>query len=628
MTEQGYKRKLTAILSADAVGYSRLMGENEEITVQTLTACRGVIITLIRDHNGRVVDSPGDNILAEFASVVDALRCAWEIQQELEATNADTPENRRMNFRIGLNLGDVIEEGDRIYGDGVNITARLESLSEQGGICISGTAYDQVKNKLPYRYEYQGKKTVKNIRDPVRVYRVVMNKEIAKDVINRKNRIFKHWRKAIIAFVVIVALLAGATGFVWYNYFRLPFVDQMPEERRVFKLSKGPSIAVLPFLNMSGDPGQDYFSDGLTENIITGLSACPKLLVIARNSTFTYKGQPIKIQKVARELGVEYLVEGSVQKTKERLRITVQLIDAGSSHHVWAETYDREFKDIFLLQDEITLKILSALEVHLTEGEQARLRLKGPVSLRAYMKALKALEYIRRLNKEDIVMARQYAEEAITLSPEFAGNYVLMAITHIQDTRFSSAPSPLISLAKATHNINKAFSLDKNNSDAYLVLGILYLAQGQHDKAIAAEKKAVALNPNGADAYCQLGFHLLMSGESEKAMGFIKKAIRLNPTPPGYYFEVLGYTYLGMKQYKESIDALKKAIMQEPTIIYAHITLAAVYISVGMEKEARKEVAEVYKLDPQFSLNKVSFPHKDPEVVKEFFSTLRKAGFK
>jgi len=560
MTEQGFKRKITAILSADVVGYSRLMGEDEESTVRTITTYREVIRTLIKDHKGRVVDSPGDNILAEFVSIVDALRCAWDVQQEIKSRNADLSEVRRMNFRIGVNLGDVIEEGDRIYGDGVNITARLESIAEEGGICISGTAYDQVKNKLPFRYEYQGQQTVKNMKEPVRVYRILMKQETGSEVIGGKNRISNHLRKAIIVLGVIVILLAGAAGYVWNTYFRLPVVDRMPKETRVFNLSKGPSVAVLPFVNMSPDPEQDYFSDGLTENIITGLSGCPKLLVIARNSTFTYKGKQVKIQQIARELGVDYVVEGSVQKTDDRVRINVQLIDATSGHHVWAEKYDRKFKDIFVLQDEITLKIVSALEIQLTEGEQARLRLKGPVNLKAYLKGLKGLEYIRRHNKEDIVRARKNAEEAIDLAPDFAGNYVLLAVTHLQDIRFGSTSSPLISLAKATQILNKALALDKDNSDAYLVLGSLYQLKGQHDKAIAAGEKAVALNPNGADAYCQLGFTILMSGRSEDALAFLKKAMRLNPNPPGYYYEVLGYAYYGTEQYAKAITALKEFV--------------------------------------------------------------------
>ena len=628
MAEQGFKRKITAILSADVVGYSRLMGEDEESTVKTLTSYLEAIRSLIKDHKGRVVDSPGDNILAEFISIVDALRCAWDVQQEIKSRNVDLSEGRRMNFRIGVNLGDVIEEGDRIYGDGVNITARLESIAEEGGICISGTAYDQVKNKLPFRYEYQGPQMVKNIREPVRAYRIVMDQEAEIEVQSKKSRISIHRRKAIVALCVIVFLTLGAAGYFWNHYFRLPFVERMPKETRAFNLSEGPSVAVLPFDNMSADPEQDYFSDGLTENIITGLSGCPKLFIIARNSTFTYKGKSVNIQQVARELRVEYVVEGSVQKTKDRARIIVQLIDAATGHHIWAEKYDRDFKDLFVLQDDITLQIVSALEIQLTEGEQARLRFKGPISLDAYMKGLKGLEYIRRFNKADIARARQSAEEAIALAPNFVGNYVLLAVTHLQDIRLGSTSSPLISFALATENINKAFALEKDNSDAYLVLGILYLVKGQHEKAIAAEEKAVALNPNGADAYCQLGFTLAMSGKYEDAISFIRKAMRLNPYPPGYYFETLGYAYFGRKEYEKAIYALEQAIDREPTIIWAHITLAGIYIAVGMEKEAREEVAEVYRMDPQFTLgNMPAPPLRDPEVMKVFYDLLRKAGF-
>lgn len=626
MAATGFKRKLAAILSADAVDYSRLMSEDEESTVRLLTAYRAVISTIIKDHNGRVVDSPGDNILVEFVSIVDALRSAWNVQQEIKLRNANLPENRRMSFRLGVNLGDVIEEDGRIYGDGVNMAARLEAMSEHGGICISGAVYDQVKNKLPYQYEYQGQKTVKNIKEPVRVYRVVMKQKTVLDAIDWKNRTFKHQRKTIISLMVIVFLLAGTAGLVWYNYFRLPYVDQLPEKKTVFNLSKGPSIAVLPFVNMSGDAEQEYFSDGLTENIITGLSSCPKLLVIARNSTFIYKGQSVKIQQVANELGAEYVVEGSVQKSKDRVRITVQLVDAGSDHHLWTEKYDRRLKDIFVLQDDITLKIVSALEVQLTEGEQASLRVKGPVSLEAYLKGLKGLEYIRRHNKKDIKRARLCAEEAISLAPAFPGNYVLLALTHLQDIWLGATSSPLISFTQATKNLNKAFALDKDNSDAYIILGALYLLNGQHEKAIAAEEKAVALNPNGADAYCQLAFTLIMNGNYKEAIGFFKKGIRLNPYPPAYYFMVAGHAYYGAEQYQEAINAYQKAINQDSTVLFAHIGLVSAYFKAGMEKEAHKEAAEVYRLDPQFSLSNYPIPHINSEVVKDWFDTLRKAG--
>ena len=350
MSEEGFKRKLAAILSADAEGYSRLMGQNEEQTIRRLTSYRTIVSDFVLQYRGRVVDTPGDNILAEYSGVVDAIKSAVQIQTELAERNAKLPMEQRMQFRIGINLGDVVEEKDRIYGDGVNIAARVESMADAGGIFISGTAFDQIKHKLPFRYKYQGRKIVKNIKEPIRVYRVLMEQETASEVKDVKNLILKHWRKAIFALGVTVFLIAVAAGFVWNAYFRLPSAERIPEERRAFKLPRGPSIAVLPFVNMSGDYEQEYFSDGLTENIITGLSGCPKLLVIARNSTFTYKGQPIIIQKVARELGVEYVVEGSVQKAKDRVRVTVQLIDAASGHHLWAEKYDRDLKDIFYLQ--------------------------------------------------------------------------------------------------------------------------------------------------------------------------------------------------------------------------------------------------------------------------------------
>jgi TolB-like protein len=319
MIEEKFRRKLTALLSADAEGFSRLMGDDEDATVKTLTVYRELMATLIQKHRGRVVDFPGDNLLAEFGSVVDAVRCAVEIQEELRVRNAELPENRRMQFRIGINLGDVVEEGERIYGDGVNITARIEGLAEGGGICISGTVYDQVENKIGLEYCYLGEQEVKNIKKPVRVYNVTMEGNLS-DVEIRQE---------------------------------LPLPDK-------------PSIAVLPFVNMSGDPEQEYFSDGMSEEIITGLSKIPNMHVIARNSTFTYKEKPVKTQQVGKELGVRYVLEGSVRKAGNRVRITAQLVDALTGHHLWAERYDRELTDIFALQDEITVKIITALQLELT----------------------------------------------------------------------------------------------------------------------------------------------------------------------------------------------------------------------------------------------------------------------
>ncbi|MHC5074639.1 MAG: adenylate/guanylate cyclase domain-containing protein, partial [Planctomycetota bacterium] len=327
MATQDFKRKLTAILSADVEGYSRLMAEDEESTVQTITTYREVMTTLIQQHRGKVVDSPGDNVLAEFTSVVDAVQCAVAVQKEISARNTELPENRQMQFRIGINLGDVIEEGDRIYGDGVNIAARLEGLAEPGGICISKTAFDHIETKLPYGYDFIGEQTVKNIPKPVGAYRVLMDPRVTVKGKLEKEKPEPVRRKPIVVGVAAVLVLAVAVG-IWQFYMRRPSVEPASVEKMAYQLPDKPSIAVLPFDNLSGDPEQKYFSDGITEEIISSLSRVPKLFVIARNSTFTYKEKPVKVKQVAEELGVKYVLEGSVRKAEDKVRITAQLIDA------------------------------------------------------------------------------------------------------------------------------------------------------------------------------------------------------------------------------------------------------------------------------------------------------------
>ena len=327
MVQEGFKRKLTAILSADVVGYSRLMRDDEDSTIRTLTNYRSAISNRIQKFRGHVVDATGDNLLAEFTSVVDAVNCAVEIQRELSERNAELPEERKMEFRIGVNLGDVVEEEGRIYGDGVNIAARIEGMAEAGGVCLSGTVYDSIENKLELEYEYMGEQKVKNIQKPIRLYHVQMRSKAP----------------AVVDF----------------------------GEKKALPVPDKPSIAVLPFKNLSGDPGQEFFSDGFTEDIITTLAKIPRMFVIARESSFTFKGKSVKIQEIGRDLGVRYVLEGSIQKFGDQIRITAQLIDATNGHHLWAEKYDRELKDIFAMRDEITMKIAAALQVKLTEGESA-----------------------------------------------------------------------------------------------------------------------------------------------------------------------------------------------------------------------------------------------------------------
>ena len=367
MTAQEVKRKLAAILSADVKGYSRLMGEDEKGTVRTLNAYREVMANHIQHHNGRVVDTPGDNVLAEFASVVDAVECAVEIQKDLKTRNAELPENRRMEFRIGVNLGDVIEEGGRIYGDGVNIAARVESLSEAGGICISGTAFDQVRNKLELGYDYLGEQNVKNIALPVRVYKVLMEPQAAGKVIRERRAKPRPRQRVTIGLVVAVIVIVAAV-VIWRLYLRPvpPAVEVASKEKMAFALPDQPSIAVLPFVNMSGDPKQEFLCDGITEEIINALSKVPELFVISRQSTFFYKGKPVKVKQVSEELGVRYVLEGSVQRSADRIRIKAQFIDALTGDILWADRHDRDLKDIFALQDEITMKVLGGVRVKLT----------------------------------------------------------------------------------------------------------------------------------------------------------------------------------------------------------------------------------------------------------------------
>ncbi len=629
MPSQDLKRKLTAILSADAAGYSRLMDEDDTATVRTLTDYREMMTVLIKEHLGRVVDSPGDNLLAEFSSVVNAVSCAVEIQQNLKEKNAALPENRRLEYRIGVTLGDVIKEGKRIYGDGVNIAARLESLAEPGGICISGPVYSQIKNRLKLGYENLGEKNVKNIKESVSVYRVLME-PITVEYISGEKKTPKVWRKAVIALGVILILLAGTAGVIWNVYFSLPDVKSIPGGMKDFALPDGPSIAVLPFDNISRDPEQEYFSDGLTENIITGLSYDGRLLVIARNSTFVYKGKSVDVQEVARKLGAQYLVEGSVQKIKDRIRITVQLIDAKTGHHLWADTYDRELKDIFALQDEITIKIMTAVGMKLVVGDKYGEIIPPSGSLEVFKKLMKFYEYFTRMNKESNILARQELEEAIALDPEYSVLYSVLAFTHLMDLYFQSSESPLNSFAIANKNIKKALSLDNEDFVAHIALGELYWLRKEPDKAIAALERAIAINPNGGDAYAILGHFFTQTGKPEKGITLIEKAIRLNPISPARYLFYLALAYANLGQYEDAIELYKTVLKRSPNDLFAHIGLTTAYISSDREEEARHQAQELLKLDPTFSVDKwiETIYSKNKTEQERFIANLRKAGLK
>jgi len=625
VAEEGFKRKLTAILSADAVDYSRLMGEDEEATVRTLKAYREVLGTLIHQHNGQVLDSPGDNLLAEFASVVDAVQCAVAVQKEIKSRNDELPENRRMRFRIGINLGDVIQEEGRIYGDGVNIAARLEGLAEPGGICISKTAFDHIESKLPYGYDFIGEQTVKNIAKPVGAYRVQLEPRVT--VSGKPEKSARSKRMPIFAGAVVVLVLAVAAG-IWQFYLRRPAVEPASVEKMAHPLPEKPSIAVLPFDNLSGDPEQEYFSDGLSEEIITALSKITELFVIARNSSFSYKGKPVKIKQVAEELGVRYVLEGSVRKDEDRVRITAQLIDALDGHHLWAERYERHLKDIFALQDEITMKVINALQVQLTEGEHARLWAKGTDNLEAYLKSLRARELYLTQTKENNELARRIAEEAIALDPEYAPPYHVLSVTHYQDILFGTTKSPQQSMKQAFELIQKAIALDDSYALAHGWLGFLLAYSRKYDESIMEAQKGVALDPNGAHGYLYLCFAYTFAGMHEEAVQAIEKAIRLNPFPPNTYYRQACRVYIAVGRYEEAIVVGKKAVTLSPNDPLAHTFLAAAYSLAGRQGEARIEAEKILKSNPRFSLVRFGKlgPYKNQADKELVNNALREAG--
>jgi adenylate cyclase len=680
MTAQEVKRKLTAILNADVKGYSRLMGEDEVATLKTLSAYFQIMTTLIQKHQGRVLNIAGDNLLADFESVVDAVQCGVEIQKELRSKNAELAEGRRVEFRVGVNLGDVIREGGSIYGDGVNIAERVQSLADAGGVCISGAAYDFMGKKLSLGYEYLGEQAVKNIEKPVRVYRVLMEPEAAGKVIGEKEAKPIQWQRSVIGLVVILIVVI-AVPIIWKLYIPpasqkevtpkekivvsqpekvpttvtpstevapkeklapptpgkvtkptappIPQMEVASKDKMAFPLPDKPSIAVLPFVNMSEDPKQEFFADGMTEEIITALSKGPNLFVIARNSTFIYKGKAVKVKQVSEELGVRYVLEGSVQRSGDRIRVNAQLIDALKGHHLWAERYDRDIKDIFAIQDEITMKIITALQVKLTSGEMIHVLAKGAKNIDAFTKYLQAVDLWTRLTKETNAQAKKLLEEAIALDPEYPGPYIGLAKTYGMDVFLGTTQSPEQSMAKAFELAQRAISLDNTNEAAHSVLSWLYATKKQYEKAIAESERAISLNPNSAESYMRLGLVLAYAGRAEEGIPYIQNALRLNPFPSPNYFSNLAIIYCESGHYEKAIEAAKRALQSEPNTPIPYTTLAISYIRLGREEEARAAAAEILRINPKWSLERYAkvAPYTQPQVERNI-EDLRKAGLK
>jgi adenylate cyclase len=605
-------RKLAAILSADAQGYSRLMGDDAAATVRTLTAYREVIASAVARQGGRVVDAPGDNVLAEFSSVVDAVQGAVEIQRELRSRNAELPDSRRMQFRIGINLGDVIVEEQRLYGDGVNIAARVEGLAEGGGICLSGTAYDQVEGKLPLDYDFLGEQTVKNIARPVRVYRLRLEPGDSPVPLSPKGR-----RMFAVLGGIVILLLLGAGGWAGWHWLRTP--------ASALALPDKPSVAVLPFSNLSRDPAQEYFSDGVTEDLITGLSKISGLFVIARNSVFTYKGRAVKVGDVARDLGVRYVLEGSVQRADSRVRVTAQLVDATTGYHIWAERYDREVRDIFALQDEVTREIVRALAVRLTEGERGRLGRVPPADLEAYDLVLRGQEERKRTTSEANLEARRLFAKALELDPGYARAYEGLSWVQLQRWQFLWSADPE-SLERARELAERAIALDDTLAGSHHLLGQIYVWKKDHDRAIAEAERAVAIAPNDADGYETFAEVLAWSGRPEESTKYIRQAMRLNPHYPYFYLWTLGHAAYVARRNRDAVDAFNKVLQQNPNFLPAHAYLAVAFVEMGQAKRAQEAWDQARRLSPGASPSNIRqrLPYRRPADLERFVTAMAK----
>ena len=546
MAEARAERRLAAILATDVVGYSRLMGGDEEGTLAALKSLRKSLIDpKIAEYRGRIVKTTGDGALVEFASTIDAVRCAIDLQRAMPSRNADTPPEKKIQFRIGINVGDIIVDGDDIFGDGVNVAARLESISEPGGICISDVVHQQVSGRVEVRFADLGDQNLKNIARPVRAYRIAFEEAHAEPP--------------------AAATAASAT----------------------FASPDRPSIAVLPFQNMSGDAEQDYFCDGLVEDIITTLSKLAGLRVIARNSSFVYKGRSVDVREAAKQLGVRYILEGSVRKSGNLIRITAQLIDADNGSHVWAERYDRAIDDIFAIQDEITLVLATEMQVKLTEGEQARLRYTTTKNVEAWTCWVQGLSHYRGpATKENMGPARLYWEKALALDPTSAALNAMLGFMHCLDARFGWWDDRETALGKARTYTDKALELEPANADAYRTSSVVLLAQGRYDEAVVDAKRSVQLAPGSADVAELASFVLASSGFPEEAMILIEKAMALSPNYPPVYLGILGNAYRLSGRIEEAIAAFKAYNAGHPG--FGLTDLVITYQENGQADEAKQ----------------------------------------
>lgn len=602
--EERLPRKLTAILYADVAGYSRLTGEDEEGTHRRLSAYLDAITTAVEKHNGKVLHFAGDAVLADFATVSDTLICAVAVQHDLAERNKDLPEARKLEFRIGVNLGEVIVDRKEIYGDGVNIAARLESLATPGGICTSESVHAAVDNKLPLDFEFIGEQAIKNIAKPVRAYSVRLKPDTVLPAPSVPPKVRQPMHHVIVAIAASVVLVVGAGLIVWWQPWQ-PREAPASIERMAFPLPDKPSIAVLPFTNMSGDPEQEYFVDGITEDLITDLSKLSGLFVIARNSTFSYKGKPITVQQVAEELGVRYVLEGSVRRVGDQVRINAQLIDATTGGHLWAERYDGALASVFALQDSVTKKIVKALAVNLSAGEQAERVQPETDNPEAYDAFLRGWAHYRRNSPDDFAKAIPYFEKAIELDSIYGRAYAALAAAYwsVVDkdrstgtTTWSSALGINTDESRRREHLNLQEAMKNPTPLAYQVASGRLSRQGDHEAAIAEARRAIALDPNDPVAYAAMATALIYAGRPVDAAEQIRQAMRLDPRYPHEYLYWLGLAQFGMERFKDAAETLTRATQSNPDDDRSLIVLAAAYGQLQRVQDAKLAIEKANAL--------------------------------
>jgi TolB-like protein/class 3 adenylate cyclase/Flp pilus assembly protein TadD len=615
MTKVALKRKLGAIFSADVQGYSRLMGDDEEYTVNTITTNRETIAQLIVKHQGRVVDAPGDNILAVFDSSLNAIQSAIEIQETLKTKNEKLPDNRRMNFRIGINLGDILHKDDRVYGDGVNIAARIENLADPGGICISRGVYEQIDGKLDIGFADLGSHTVKNIKKPVRIYKVIIDPNDANTMVvtPKAKTPIQRW---MIVVIVALTILTGSLG-IWYQRSR-PRFEPASIDRMAYPLPGRPSIAVLPFENYSDNAKLDFFASGLTEDLTASLSKEPDLFVISRSSTATYKGKPIDIKQVAEEQGVQYVLEGSVQKAEDKLRITVQLIDAVKGRHLWADRFDRQAKDIFALQDEVVKNVFVELQVKITQGAVARFASRGTNSLEAWLLRVEGTGEFLKFTREGMIRARELYETASKADSNWSRPIAVLASIDWYEAKQGWSASREKSIKSGMELAERAIQMDPNDPLGYQALGNLYRLKGQAERAIEMRRKAAELAPNDYLAIAGLATVLKDFGEEQEAVKLFERAMRLNPKHPWHVSYAYGVTLYLVDRKEEAVQSLKKAIDLNPTHVLPQAFLAAVYVDLGRLDDAKATANEVTRLNPDLSATRLIKSHTFHDPAKDF----------